>query len=505
MSFEKNKFQVVKKKRLPKSDFSVECNIPVETEVGKIFSVCHTAEVENAEVLNGVANYNGTIDFCVIFQSVDGEIQTSNFSCPFTSKFEDSQISTGDKVEIDVEVLDFSVDSVTSSNIKITCHVQQKCTIIFCRDVEIIDSSDENICTKKEEIYVSTLIGEASEVFTSDSEVSIKEPVRKVILCDSQVSVKTVESGVNFVSVAGEVVNRILYLTENDRYETSYLTENFKEEVELEGVSRDSISEAVAYVKKNQVKCEVAEQEKGVIVKISVPICVKVTAFEERAVEVVKDIYSISGDLEVSTESFDMTRELNHDYFEAKIDGNLTLNDDQPRVDKILFIAGTNLTISNAYIQNGEVFVEGVAKANVVYLNDEENSNNSVTMEVPFVVSDKSSVTCDEPAISVRAILFDVDVVVKKGRDLYFDAKLKLHISYDCDEVSAVINNANVAGEGVERDCAVELVFAKAGMEAWDIAKHLKVREEVLMLQNPEITFPLQEDTNVVVYYKISK
>ena len=156
MSFEKNKVQVVKKKRLPKSDFSVECNIHVETEVGKIFSVCHTAEVENAEVLNGVVNYNGTIDFCVIFQSVDGEIQTSNFSCPFTSKFEDSQISTGDKVEIDVEVLDFSVDSVTSSNIKITCHVQQKCTIIFCRDVEIIDSSDENICTKKEEIYVST-------------------------------------------------------------------------------------------------------------------------------------------------------------------------------------------------------------------------------------------------------------------------------------------------------------------------------------------------------------
>ena len=94
--------------------------------------------------------------------------------------------------------------------------------------------------------------------------------------------------------------------------------------------------------------------------------------------------------------------------------------------------------------------------------------------------------------------------MVKKGRDLYFDGKLKLHISYDCDEVSAVINNANVASEGVERDCAVELVFAKAGMEAWDIAKHLKVREEVLMLQNPEITFPLQEDTNVVVYYKIS-
>ena len=502
MSFEKNSFKVVKKKRLQKSELNVECNIPVDGEINKIFSVCHTAMVENLEVLSGAVNFNGNIDFCILYEATNGEILTNNYSCPFSSKIEDEKIAVGDKVQVDVEVVDFSVDNATNSNIKINCLLMQKGVIISCYDIETIDTNDEDICSKKEEIYLSTFIGEASEVFTATSEVSIKEPVRKVVLCDASVSVKNVECGNNFVSVTGEVIGRLLYLTENDRYETSYINENFKEEVELEGVTRNSVAEAFVNIKRNQMKCEVVEQERGVVVKLDIPVCLKVCAFEERACSVIKDIYSCKEDIEISTESFDTTKELSQDFFETKIDGTLNLDENHPRVDKLLFVAGTNLIISNSYIQNGELYVEGVAKANVVYLNDEENSLHSVTMEVPFVVSDKTSVACENPEISISAVLYDVDVIVKKGRDLYFDGKLKIHARYDCEEICAVITSANLTGDTIERDCSIELIYAKSGMEAWDIAKQFKVREEVLMLQNPEVAFPLTEDTNVIVYYQ---
>ena len=104
MSFETNKFRVVKKKRLEKSQFNVECNIETNVEIDKILSVCHTAQAENAEILNGVVNYSGSLDICLLYCTVDGEIGTINSSCPFTSKFEDSDIAVGDKVLIQVEV-----------------------------------------------------------------------------------------------------------------------------------------------------------------------------------------------------------------------------------------------------------------------------------------------------------------------------------------------------------------------------------------------------------------
>lgn len=503
MSFETNKFKVVRKKRLDKSEFDVECNIETNVEIDKILSVCHSAQAETAEVLNGTINYSGTIDICVLYCTVDGEIGTINSSCPFNSKFEDVSICVGDKVGIKVDVEDYKIDSVTNSNLKITCLLCQTGILICERDVSNIKTNDENMCICEDEMFVNTLVGEAKEIFTVESEVSIKEPIKKILTSDSQVAVKSVESGVNFVSVAGEVVTQILYLTEKDRFEISYITENFKEEIELEGVTRDSTSEAVACNKKNAVKCEVEQSDKGVNVKLTIPVEIKVVSYMQESITVVKDIYSTTNELEVTTESFEMTKTIQSEYFESKIDGTLTLEDDKPRVDKIMFVGGSNLVITNSYLKNGEVFVEGVSKTNVIYLNDETNSLQSVTIEVPFVVSDRVEVVCENAQVeNVFACLCDVDVVVKKGREFYFDGKLKISVNYNCEEVGAVISKIDEAGEYPERDCAVELIFANAGQSAWDLAKSVHIPEETLVLQNPELSFPLEKDENVIVYYQ---
>ncbi len=500
MAIETNKFCVVKKKRLEKSQFNVECNVATEVEVDKILSVCHTAEVENAEILNGCVNYSGSLDVCILYCTVDGEIGTINSSCPFSSKFEDEMIKVGDKIKIDVKVEDCQIESVTSSNVKVNCACVQSSILILCREVNYVSSGDENMCMKEDEMVVDVLVGQAKEIFAVESEITIKEPIRKLLLTDSQVSIKSIESGVNFVSVGGEVVTRLLYLTEKDRFESCYVTDNFKEEIELEGVTRESVSEAIATIKRASVKCELDNDDKGVNVKLTIPVEIKVTAYQEKRERVVKDLYSTTCELEVSTESFEMTRQLPNETFESKIDGTLSLDENQPRVDKIMFVGGSNLNITNTYLRDGEVFVEGVAKTNVIYLNDETNSLNSVTIEVPFVVSDKASVENGE--VCANAVLYDVDVVVKKGRELYFDAKLKVNVSYDCDEIGAVISSVNLAAEYPERDCAIELVFANGGQTAWDVAKAFKVTEQTIMFNNPEVVFPLEHDENLIVYYQ---
>ena len=291
MSFETNKFCVVKKKRLEKSTFIVECNITNETEIDKILSVCHSANVENVEILNGVANYSGCIDICILYSTIDGEIGTINSSCPFASKFEDSSICVGDKIAIKLSVEDYSVESLTSSNIKLNCTVMQSGQLICNREINKISTNDENMCIKEDEMIINTLVGEAKEVFSVESEYQIKEPIKKILLTESQATIKNVESGVNFVSVTGEVINRILYLTEKDRFESAYTTENFKEEIELEGVTREAVSDAEACVRKNLVKCEVDQDDKGVTVKFVVPVEVRVFSYLERPELIIKDIY----------------------------------------------------------------------------------------------------------------------------------------------------------------------------------------------------------------------
>lgn len=502
MSFETNKFGVVRKKRLNKTDFSVECNVELNADVEKILSVAAHAEVESFEVLGGEINYVGNIDLRVIYLTTDGEIGVANSTCPFTSKFENADIKAGNFAKIRLAVVNYQIGTFNMGALKISCQVQQEAILVENRDIEQVQPTDAHICIKEEDVVLQTFVGATNKTIDVESETSIKEPIKKFMFADSQVSINNIEPGAEFVSISGEVVTKILYLTQNDRFETGYITEDFKEEVEFPGATTDSRVEAFANIKRKQLQLNVEENDKGAKVKIVSPVEVQIFAYQEKTERFIKDLYSTANEIQVGTESFDMTKEFAAETFDAKIDGTLVLDENKPRVDKLMFVGDSMLNITNSYVQEGEVFVEGIATTNVVYLNDETNTLNSVAIEVPFVVSDKTKIDCENADVDVDAMLYDVDVVVKKGREFYFDGKLRVNVNYSCKIVEAVMSTLQEGPNLPEKDSAIEVYFGSEGQTAWDIARDLRVSEEMIYAQNPELSFPLEKDENLVMYYQ---
>ena len=97
-------------------------------------------------------------------------------------------------------------------------------------------------------------------------------------------------------------------------------------------------------------------------------------------------------------------------------------------------------------------------------------------------------------------VFCDVDVVVKKGREFYYDAKVKASVNCCHDLLSGVISEASVTEEVDQKDYAMEIIFAPKGKELWDIAKSARVKEEQIVAQNPEVIFPTAEDTPLVLF-----
>ena len=48
----------------------------------------------------------------------------------------------------------------------------------------------------------------------------------------------------------------------------------------------------------------------------------------------------------------------------------------------------------------------------------------------------------------------------------------------------------------------MEVMFARAGEELWDIAKKAKIKEQQILDQNPDVVFPLNEDTTLILFYQ---
>lgn len=501
MAFERNNFEVAKKVALPKSELTVECNLAAGCNVAKILAVTAEACVHGKEVINGTVNYTGNIDTKVIFLTDENEINTIYNSCPFSSKFESEEISAGGVAAIKVEVMDFNSEILGGENLRVTAYLQQSGFVVSNNTVSSVRCEGDDVCYKNDDIEVIRFLGTACENVVNQSEVNLRDNIKKVLLTESKATVKNVESGVNFVSVSGEIVTRVLYLSENDKFESGYVYDTFKQEVELGGVNRDSLVEGEVSVCGEKVTTEIVQDERGGKFVVSVPVNVCVYAFSKEQISVVKDVYGTSCQINVVTESFNMTNVCPIELVEGKIEGSLVLEDDKPRVDKLLFNGGNSVTVTNSYLKDGEVFVEGIAKTTVVYLNDEDSSLHSVMLDIPFVLSDKTS--CEnEGILSVSAIVCDADVVVKKGREFYYDAKVKATVSCCCDLASGVITDAVKGEEYGEKDYAMEIVFASAGKELWDVAKSARVREEQIISQNPDIIFPVEKDTPLVLFYQ---
>ena len=136
----------------------------------------------------------------------------------------------------------------------------------------------------------------------------------------------------------------------------------------------------------------------------------------------------------------------------------------------------------------------------MAYLNDETSAVYSVVVDVPFVISDK--VCCaGEEQLWLNAVVCDADVVVKKGRELLYDAKIK--ISVVCNEklVGGVISSAQKGELYPQKNYAMEVVFAKKGMSLWEVTKTVKTKEERVVAQNPEVVFPTEDNVPIVLYY----
>ncbi len=501
MAFELNNFSVARKVMLNKSENTIECNINAGANVQKVLAVTVDPSVQSSEVLSGCINYLGQLDLKVIFLTDEGQINCVNVSCPFSSKFEGDNIISGQNACINLNVIDYNVDSVSGDLIKISVNIEQSGFIYGNRDVQTIKCDDDDVCKKNEKVQIIKFIGCGNSEFSTSSEISSREKINKVILVESRAIVKDVQSGVNFVTVSGDIVTRIIYLGDSDKFESGYVYDTFKEEVEIEGVNKDSFVEARAFVKQDGIVSEIVDDEKGGKITINIPIILRACAFGQEEVEIIKDLYSTSCDLSVTTSSFEMSTDCCMKSFDGKIEGSLVLEEDKPRVDKILLFGGNNITITNSYVQDGEIYVEGIAKTSVAYLNDDEGSINSAQLEVPFSLSDKFDGEISD-VYSINSVVCDVDVVVKKGRELFYDAKVKICINHSSTQTCGVISEVEKLDEIFNRDYAMEVVFAKKGEDVWDIAKKAKVSENQILNQNSEVTFPLEQDSSLIVFYQ---
>lgn len=497
MLFEKNVLNFINKSKIPEEQIMLDSTFTAENGYTKILWAEVAVQIDNQEPMTKELSYSGKAFFEVHYLDNENKVKKFTNTTPFLNKFINENITPTTKISLVPKVTSVEVDAISE---KVNAVVALDATIYNIGEIEVVTGGDENLCIQSAEEYTETLLKDDCTTFNQEITLDITDKMSNVLGVKSCVVVKDIIPNKDYFTVEGEVHTVVKYITQSDeseRVQTMNFVENFRREIEANGLTNEGKVDVCAHIKYDAYKYDVNRETSKI--DIVAPICICYKAFDKMPISVANDLFSLTHGLSVVTNSYTKTDMQTPEYLETKVEGSMAIDDSQPRIDKIVGFSDASLNITNFFAQDGMFTIEGIISFDIAYLNDETGTVNTTHIELPFSVNAKLQIPND--AILFPEInLSDVEITARRGREIYLDAKLKSLINYALKSEGAVITSAEEGEAYEEKKHAIEIYFGKAGDDLWDIARELRIKPETISIQNPNLVLPLEQNENIVVY-----
>ena len=514
---ETDKIASAYRKTLEETQWTVD--VILESDEGNIERVlAGTADayVDDVEMLNGEARYSGAVVFNLLFVDSEGANHVLTQKVDFDGKIQNDQITPLMKPIFNVEVIDTKVDSVTDDKVRLTVTLALKLNAIQTEEVDSVKNDVQNVQFNKETISLNKVVSSGTSNFELDEEYDTKNNVKKVMLKKAHIELKNVSAGTGYFTVEGEIfLNTVLEVETEEGTELKNFTETlpFKEEIEDDKIERDDDVLAFAYIRPDDLTVEILSGEvseesaefKSSVIKVVSKIVLKYVAQRQYETEIATDAFSLTNKTNIVCGTFLTAKPTKLEKFDLTIDGQTIIGDDEPRIAKICAVSNEHLLVANSVINGGELTLEGVAYATVIYLTDDDVPVfNSVDLEIPF--SNKFDVSTDfEGNLFVVANIKDIDAKAKKGKEINVSLDVCFLVYAYSTENQVALKDIELNEQLLPSDYALEMYIAPKGSTLWSISKQMLASEDLILKQNPDLVFPLETAKTIVCFRKKSK
>ncbi|MDD3840261.1 MAG: DUF3794 domain-containing protein [Clostridia bacterium] len=487
----------------------------IDPEIQKVLSIQADVKATGKEVLQDKVMIDGTVNFDVLYMAADEEnsIRSTKGECDFSHVIEQGGIKPKMRVDIsfDVEHLDYFIEGGRKINAKAVVNIKGQ--IVDTQQVEFIKDVEglEDVQKLDDSIAVASVIGEDSSqtMVKEDLEIPDTNPPVKVIL-KKDVRIKEKEASISEgkVIVRGSIALKTLYLADNEQssLETVEHEISFSHLVEIEDALPYMRSTVDVMV--DDVYLEVRENPLGETTILDAEIILTVFArvLEEQTVDILCDIYSPSITMDIDTKKIS-SRQL------------AASCSDVAHVKQLVDVAASNLYDINAKavltdysIEEGEVVVEGIINAGVLYSKDSSGETlESLKTEVPF-----------RHVIEVEDIYADMDAEIQFGYvnveyQPFSKTQVEINYQFFVDVMAYersekwVIVSVEKGEDRVDQEerSAITIYFVQPGDTLWEIAKKYKTTiDEIIETNEIEESENIEAGMKIIIYrgekYKVS-
>lgn len=501
MAYQPNyeKIASTQKIELGEKQSTVECALSAgEANITSILSCGAKAVITNVVYDKDRVKYNGFVNFQVIYLGDDG----ATYGLDYSAEYKD-ELLTGENKNIvpygTCSVVD--VEPVVNGNdIRVVATVEYHFSALENTETNALTSlNNDDVFVKTNDITVCSYNGSVETRYDASYDLEIKDTVGKVLSVCPTCYLTNITYHNGYAQLNGQMYINACYFGGDKGGVQNYTTTcELSFEVANDKISENGYLLGSCYVDLPNMKVSTTVEDDRAFVSLALPVVYQGHIVTCQAFEVVNDLYHLEQNILTTTSSFDTMHVCDQFSVSETIDGSVTVDSSMPFVDDVIGVCASRTTVTSAKVVEGDIVLEGVANATVLYYSKEDNSTNSISVDIPFSIPLKTNTDCDKAM--VKATLVDLSAKSKRGQEIAVFGKLAICVTTYYEDTVAVISNVEEGEKRAEAKYSLSIYFVKDGETIWDIAKALSIPQEVLLEQNPDIELPLVAGNKLFVY-----
>lgn len=481
----------------------VECVLQANEEIKDVLAVRAEAFLKNCNIVKNAIEYSGVVNFSILYNDVNNLPQALNYMAEFNDKLSINNDMLPNNCICIATVVDNKIINVSANSIKVNAVIEVKNMYAQNEEINALSNVEgENVYIQTEEIQKTSLVGTIDSPINLNENFSINDSISNVLEVSVEPILKSVVGQDGFVKVSADALVNICYLTdgENATIRNYNATVNIDEEIKLDFVDDENLIEAYLTNNIEQLLVNTNIDVDKAEVEISAQLILKGFVYDKEEISVVSDLFSTENEITTCTSSFNSVCFGGNVLFEDKISCGAVITDEMPFADDVLSVCVSSQEITNSYIANNKLNVEGVVRFNVLYFNRESMSVVGFITECPFEVSGGINDDMQDFSNITSIAVGDITFKSRRGKEIDINANVFVTSNLLNNENCAVITNIEVGEEKQENECAISIYYVKAGEQIWDVAKKMNVSPDLILEQNPDLKLPLEGGEKVFIF-----
>lgn len=487
-------------KNMNKFNFNTTVSIPIDTNVNikTILDVNTYLFDQKVECGNGKAIVSGKIGVKVLYLDLDNMTNAVNDSTSFSETYLDNSLTNDTYLNISNATVVNNILS-TDGNLKINCDVNINPVAYLNLSISPTLSMNENLITKKSEFSTCSISQCINTKFEHTTSLETSDSISKILCQNSYFTAEKVTTQNDYAVVEGKLATCVLYETNGDDKVVKELREvtSVKCDVEISGLNSENICDLSFMVDKSKEEITTELEDNSSIITIKNTICVLGVALKTVSIDLVDDLYSTDNDIETTISKREYTKKADTHYVTETVANETPLNADEPAIDEVIANLNQNAEITNTYIKDNSIYLEGVLTSNLTYI-DENKELKHKQLELPFIINSKfeaSSLGCVHTDVSI----LDCRVKIKRGTIIDVEYTIHIKLSVYSKETHEMVDSFTIGKQLDLSKYDFQIFIAKPNETMWELCKRIKISPDDIYKYNKDLPLVMNGGEKVII------